>query len=106
MVSKDERLFAALIFGFNFFAPVIGPLIIWLFKREDSPYIDYYGREYFNFLISFAIYGIVAGILTIILIGILLLIILGIASFIIIILGIFKAYEGEKFRIPFIIRFL
>ena len=32
------------------FTVFIGPLIIWFIKKDDSAFIDYHGREYFNFL--------------------------------------------------------
>lgn len=105
MPSNDERLFAVLIYVISLFFPLLGPLVIWLLKRE-SPYIDYHGREYFNFLISYTIYGIIAGILTFLLIGFIILPILGIAAFVFTIIAAIKAYDGVQYRFPFIFRIL
>ena len=63
MPTKDEKLLAVLLYVLSFPTPLLGPLVIWLIKK-DSPFIDYHGREYFNFLISYTIYGIIAGILS------------------------------------------
>ncbi|MYL46784.1 DUF4870 domain-containing protein [Virgibacillus halodenitrificans] len=106
MPTEDDRLFSMLIYVLSFPFPVLGPLLIWLFKREESEFVDYHGKEYFNFLVSFTIYGIISGILVLILIGILMLIILGIIVFILTIVAAVKAYQGEKYRFPLTIHFV
>lgn len=106
MVSNDDRLFAALIYVISFFTAFIGPIIIWLLKKDSSAFVDYHGREYLNFLISYTVYGIIAGIAVVILIGFVLLPIVGIAAFVFTIIGAVKAYEGEYYRMPFIFRIL
>ncbi|MFN7251462.1 MAG: DUF4870 domain-containing protein [Anaerobacillus sp.] len=106
MVEQEERTLAMLIYLISFFTAFIGPLVIWLLKKDESEFIDHHGREYFNFLISFTIYGIISTILIILLIGIFLLIVLGIAAFILTIIAAIRAYEGEHYRFPFIFRIL
>ncbi|RLQ95226.1 DUF4870 domain-containing protein [Falsibacillus albus] len=106
MAPKEDRLLAAGIYVLSFFTVFIGPLVIWLLKKDDSPFVDYHGKEYFNFLISYAIYSIVSSILVLILIGILLLWVLGIMAFIFTIIAAVRAYEGQEYRIPFVIRFI
>jgi uncharacterized protein len=106
MVEQEERTLAMLIYLISFFTAFIGPLVIWLLKKDESEFIDHHGREYFNFLISFTIYGIISTILIILLIGIFLLIALGIAAFILTIIAAIRAYEGEHYRFPFIFRIL
>lgn len=49
MPTKDERVFAALIYVISFFTAFIGPLVIWLLKKDSSQFVDYHGREYLNF---------------------------------------------------------
>lgn len=102
-VSKEERVFAALIFGLSFFTTIIGPLIIWLLKKDESAYVDYYGKMYLNFAISYIIYGILATISTVILIGFVIGPIVGLAGLVFTIIGIVKAYEGSYYKIPFVI---
>src|SRR5690625_4785300 len=85
--------------------PIIAPLVIWILKKDQSDFVDYHGREYFNFLISYAIYTFISTILIIVLIGILLLIVLGIMIIVFTIVAAVKAFEGERYRIPFAIRF-
>ena len=51
----------------GFFVPwaghILGPLIVWLAKRSDSPEIDENGKESLNFQISMLIYNVIAGVL-------------------------------------------
>ena len=49
---------------------IVGPLIVWLAKRQDSPEIDAHGKESMNFQISMLIWNVIAGILCLVLIGI------------------------------------
>lgn len=106
MPSNDDRLFAALIYVTGIFTTIIGPLIIWILKKDQSPFVDYHGRQYFNFIISYFIYGVVAGVLILVVIGAILLPIIGIAGFVFTVIAAIKAYEGSKYRIPFILRIL
>jgi uncharacterized Tic20 family protein len=85
---------------------IFGPLIVWLVKKDESPFVDDQGKESLNFQISFTIYCIFAAILIVIFIGIILLIALGIAFLILVIIAAVKANEGEEFRYPFTIRLI
>lgn len=105
MSTSNDRIFAALIFGISYFTAFIGPIVIWLLKREESPLVDHYGKEYINYLISYAIYGFAGFILIFLAIGLVILPILGVASVIFTIIAIVKALDGEYYRIPFVIRF-
>ena len=91
---------------FHFFGHLLGPLIVWLIKRDLSPEIDANGKESLNFQISMLIYEIIAGILCIIFIGIPILIALWILNTVFVIIASFKTSEGKFYRYPFTIRFL
>lgn len=106
MIQKEERTLAMLIYLISFFTAFIGPLIIWLLKKDDSDFIDHHGREYLNFLISFTVYTIISAILILVLIGFFLLAVFGIVGFILTIIAAVKAYDGEYYRFPFIFRIL
>lgn len=106
MPKNEEKLLAAAIYVISFFAPIVGPLVIWLVKRNESSFIDYHGKEYFNFMISYFIYTVASGVLTIILIGFIGLWLLGILAVVFTIIAAIKAYEGDTYRIPWIIRFI
>jgi uncharacterized Tic20 family protein len=94
--------------GFLFFicpfGNVIGPLIVWLVKRDQSEFIADQGKEALNFNISVLLAALVCGALVFILIGIL----LGVALFIfwlaMTIVAAIKANEGARYRYPFTLR--
>ncbi len=88
------------------FGNVIGPLIIWLIKKDESPYVDQQGKESLNFQISVTLYCIIAAILIIVVIGIFLLIAIGIGTLVLIIVGAIKANNREDFAYPLTIRFI
>lgn len=106
MVKNDEKMLAALIYVISFFAPIVGPLIIWLLKKDESSFIDYHGREYFNFFISYTVYMIISGILTIVLIGFIGLIVFSIMLVVFTIIAAVKAYEGSEYQFPLIFRII
>ena len=91
---------------FHFFGHLLGPLIVWLIKRDASAEIDANGKESLNFQISMLIYDIVAGILCIVLIGIPILIALWVLNTVFVIIASVKTSNGEFYRYPFTIRFL
>ena len=106
MPTNEERTLAAAIYVISFFTVFIGPLLIWLIKKDSSSYIDYHGKEYMNFFISYTIYSLVSVILMIVLIGFLTIWVVGVAGFVFTIIGAIKAYEGKTYRIPLIFRLI
>src|SRR6201997_2518148 len=90
---------------FHFLGHILGPLIVWLAKRADSPEIDAHGKESLNFQISMLIYDAIAAVLCIIGIGVLLLIALWVLNTVLVIIASIKASDGQFYRYPFTIRF-
>lgn len=86
------------------FGNIIGPLVIWLMKKDESEFVDDQGKESLNFQISVSIYCLVSALLIIILIGVFLLIAIGILMLVLVIVAAVKANSGEKFRYPLTIR--
>ena len=91
---------------FHFFGHLLGPLIVWLIKRNDAPEIDAAGKESLNFQISMLIYDIVAGILCLVLVGIPMLIALWVLNTVFVIIASIKTSEGQVYRYPMTIRFI
>lgn len=85
---------------------LVGPLIVWLIKRNDHPFIDEQGKEALNFQITMFIAFIIAGVLVFVLIGFALLAILALAEVVFPIIAGIKANNGEHYRYPFAIRFI
>src|SRR5258708_17456924 len=94
----------------GFFVPwaghIVGPLIVWLAKRADSPEIDAHSKESLNFQISMLIYNAIAAILCLVLIGFVILGLLYILNVIFVIIASIQASEGKLYRYPFAIRLI
>ena len=111
-LNQDEKTFGMLahlaaLAGFIIpFGNIIGPLVIWLIKKDQSAWVDKQGKESLNFQISITIYAIISGILTLVLIGALLLIAVGIFSLVMIIIASIKVNDGLDFQYPLCIRLL
>jgi len=86
------------------FGTIIGPLVIWLIKKDTMSFVNDQGKEALNFNITVAIAMIVSWILCFILIGFLLLAVVGIGWLVLVIIGTIKANEGTTYRYPFTLR--
>ena len=85
---------------------VVGPLIIYLIKKDEYEFVAEQGREVLNFQITWSIIFIVSAILIIVGIGLIMLIGFGIAWLILVILGSVAANNGESYKYPLTIEFL
>ena len=110
--TKDERTWAMLshfsalcLFIFPF-GNILAPLIIWLIKKDEMPFVEDQAKEVLNFQISMTIYFIGSLILIIVLIGIPILIVLGIFNVIITIIAGIKANDGKSYRYPINLRLI
>ncbi len=108
--SKEERIwgmvshlsaFAFFVFPFG---NILGPLVVWLLKKDEYPLVDDQGKESLNFQISMTIYGLVSTLLILVIIGIALLIAVFIATFVLTVIAGIKANDGIAYRYPFVIR--
>jgi uncharacterized Tic20 family protein len=108
--SADERQWAmfahlsALIGLIIPFGSIVGPLVIWLIKKDTMPFVNDQGKEALNFNITVAIAAIVGWILCFILIGFLVLAVLAIGWLVFVIIATIKANEGTTYRYPFTLR--
>jgi uncharacterized protein len=89
-----------------FVGHILVPLIIWLLKREESPFIEDQAKEALNFQISYSLYSLVAGALIFACVGTVLLPVLAIAWVILAILATIRANDGIAYRYPLTIRFI
>jgi uncharacterized Tic20 family protein len=86
------------------FGSVIGPLAVWLTRRDRDPFIDQAGREALNFGISVAVYGAVLLVAALLLVGIPLLVVGVVAWVVLASLAAVKASEGQAYRYPLTLR--
>lgn len=104
--SKDDTNLATLIYVLCIFTGFIGPLIIWLMKKEQSQFVDEQGKEVLNWCITMVAAYLVCFLLMFIIIGIFLMPILAIAHIVLTIMGAMKVNKGIAYRYPFAIRLL
>jgi len=106
MDDKQAHTFGMLCHLLGLFTWFIGPLIIWMLKKEEHPFIDQQGKEALNFQISWLVYFLAAGILTVIVIGALLMPVLSVAGLVLIVMACIKTSKGEAFKYPLIFRLI
>ena len=92
----------------------VGPLVVWLLKREEHPYIAHHAREALNFNLSVLLYGVVLAILAIpigvltlglgLLPVILLFGALALGWLVLTIIAAVAASNGEAYRYPLTVR--
>jgi uncharacterized protein len=90
----------------------IGPLIIWMVKKDTMPFVDDQAKEALNFNISVALVFLALFLLSVLTLGIGLIIaipawiIIGIAWLVFTIIAAIKAHEGVAYRYPLTLRLI
>jgi uncharacterized protein len=94
----------------------VGPLVVWLWKRGDHPFVAEHAREALNFHLSVTIYAVVGGLLafvaTLVTFGLGLFLVVpiaiaaGIAFLVLIVVAAVRASNGEGYRYPLTIRMI
>ena len=88
------------------FGHIFGPLIIWLLKKNDYPFVDEQGKESLNFQLSMTVYTLISALLIFIKIGFILIIVLATVNLVLVIIASVKANSGETYRYPLKFRFI
>jgi len=103
--SENSMAVVMHLLGFAFFVfpygNIIAPLILWLIKRPESPYLDRVGKEVLNFQISYSIYMSV---------GLMLCVLPGVVAWVIwlifMVTAAVKISNNEPYKYPMTIRLL
>jgi uncharacterized Tic20 family protein len=111
LADSNERTYATFLhlttaLWFIIPVPIIPALVMWLIKKDSSPFLDDHGREVVNFHISMLLYGILFGLLSLMVIGIPFLIALPFFALICSIIAAVKAGRGEYYRYPVTLRLI
>ena len=104
--TSDDRTMAILAHVLGIITSFLGPLIIWLVKKDTSPFVDDQGKEALNFQITLLIGYAVSAVATLICIGPILAIALSVVAIVFGILGAVAVSKGEAYRYPFNIRLI
>lgn len=85
---------------------ILGPLLVYFLKRDESAYVEDQAGEALNFHITVALAAVVFSLLSAVLIGIPFLLATIVMAFVMPIRASLAANRGERFRYPFTYRFI
>jgi len=102
--SRDDCNLAMLAHFLVIVTGFIGPLLIWLFKRDEGGYLERQAREALNFGITLSLFGLLAFLLSFLIIGFFLYPILFLMGLILPVIAAVKTAKGEDFHYPIAIR--
>lgn len=88
------------------FGNIIGPLVLYLLKKDTSSYVCEHAREALNFQISITIYFAICGLLMLVVIGMFIFPVLLVIDIVFIIVAAVQASSGKPYRYPLSIRFV
>ena len=83
---------------------VLGPLVVWLARRDESEFVAAHAKEALNFNISVLLGALACMLLMLVFIGFLLGTALFIAWLVMTLIAAIKASEGHSYRYPFSLR--
>ncbi|WP_334108876.1 DUF4870 domain-containing protein [Methylobacillus sp.] len=104
--SSDEKNIAVITHLAGTLFSLFPALIVWLLKKDESPFIGEHAREALNFQITLLIGYVISSILMYVLIGFLLAGILWLANIVLCVLAAIAASKGEEYRYPFTLRLI
>lgn len=104
--SSDDTIWAVLAHLSFFGLPFIGPLVIYLVKKDTSPFVRLHAAEALNFHITLTIATAISTVLILVLIGIFLLIAVGVFGLVGTVLAAVAAGQGRTFRYPLTLHLL
>ena len=104
--NKDARTMGMLAHLLALPLGFVGPLIIWLMKKDEHPFVDDQGKEALNFQILLLICYIVSYILIMVVVGCITTPLLLIAHVVLCIMAAMAANKGEWYRYPFNMRLI
>jgi uncharacterized Tic20 family protein len=106
--NSDERILAilshilAIVPGIG----ILGPLVIYLVKKDESGFVAANAKESLNFQITIIVGYLISFILLLVIIGVFLFWILGIVNIVLVIVATIKASENRIYRYPFNMRLI
>ena len=110
-VSPEEKSLGMPCHLLGIFTRFLGPLIVWLVKRDSSTFVDHHGRESLNFQLTMLLVMVCLGsatfVLMFVVVGIVLvplLFIVPILALVLEIIAAVAAQNGEWYRYPLCIR--
>jgi uncharacterized Tic20 family protein len=88
------------------FGHILGPLIVWLIKKDRHAFISEHGKEALNFNITITLYTLIAFLLCFVVVGFVLLPLLLLLHVILTIIASVRASDGLPYRYPLTLRLI
>ena len=88
------------------FGNIVGPLIMFLIKKDEYPFGGDQAKEALNFNISCTLYGLISIALCFVVIGFVLLPVLGVFWLVVTIIAAVRSDKGVFYRYPLCFRFV
>lgn len=104
--SSDDKTLAILTHLSGILLGFIVPLIIWLIKKDQSPYLAGQAKEALNFQITVLIAYLAGFVLSFVLIGLLIMPLVLIGNLVFCIIAAVKTSNGENYRYPMTLRLI
>ncbi|MEM7578140.1 MAG: DUF4870 domain-containing protein [Planctomycetota bacterium] len=106
--TDDDKNMAMLAHLLGIILSVVGPLIIWLIKKDESKFVDQEGKEALNFQLTVFIAYLILVPVTVITcgFGVFLYFPVWVAALILAIVAALKAKDGIAYRYPLTIRLI
>jgi uncharacterized Tic20 family protein len=115
-VTHEDCQTAMFIYLLGIFTHFIGPIILWMMKKDQSKFIDHHGKEVINFSITIAIAGLIlsaVGVPVVVLtfcLGAFIVgplgMALGIYATVMMVIGAMRASKGEWWEFPISFRMI
>jgi len=105
-ISQCSKNMGMLCHLLGLFTSFVGPLILWLIKKDEDKFVDDQGKEALNFQITVILASVASGILYFVCIGFLIAIAVGISDIVFCILASVAASKGENYRYPVSLRLI
>lgn len=102
LIAHLSGLIASMLGGLSF----LGPLIVWLIKKDQSPFVADQAKEALNFQIAVFIALLISALSIFICVGFILLPLVGIGALVFSIIAALEANKGVYYRYPYTIRLI
>ena len=105
-LTSDERTWGILVHAVAFsgivvpFGNILGPLVVWLIKKDESAFVDANGKQALNFQLTWTGILVLVGLTVFVGIGVLLVPIVALAWLVLVVLATVRASDGQVYDYP------
>lgn len=105
-VTSSDRTWGILVHAAAFagflvpFGNILGPLLVWAIKKDESRFVDENGKQAVNFQITWTVLLFVAALSIFVLVGLILVPLVALAWFVLIVIAIIRASNDEVYEYP------